>query len=100
MSAPAPVPASWALTVPPNTAAPIDCPTWRMNDMVEVATPRCAQPTLPWIATVKVLLVRPMPTPMKPAPKAATSAPLAGLERDHETLPSSSGTVPMSVVVR
>ena len=56
------------LTIAPNTAAPTDDPTMRMNIIDEVAMPRAFQPTLPWVETIKAVLQNPMPIPFRSAP--------------------------------
>src|SRR6202035_4611486 len=72
----------------PNTAAPTDWPTMRMNIVDEVAMPRSLQPTLAWVETMNAVLQKPMPTPRMKAPLPAQSSPLAGVSRINTRLPA------------
>jgi len=61
------------LTIAPNTDAPTDDPTMRMNMIELVAMPRSFQSMLAWVETMKAVLQNPMPIPFNSTPVPAHS---------------------------
>src|SRR3984893_16565155 len=59
------------LSIAPNTAAPTELPTMRMNMIDDVAIPRSFQPALAWVETRNAVLQKPMPVPIRREPAPA-----------------------------
>src|SRR5690625_3694271 len=63
---------------PPNKATPRTLPSERINIFAAVAIPGIFQAVELWIATIKAVLVIPIPTPIKKDPVPAQIGPLSG----------------------
>ena len=88
------------LTIAPNTEAPTDEPTMRMNIIDEVAIPRSFQPTAAWVETIKAVLQNPMPIPFNSAPVPTHSRLSEGSSVINTRLPATRQTPPIPAAKR
>ena len=84
----------------PNSAAPTDIPIMRMNICDPVATPRSRHETVPWIATMNVVLQNPIPLPISSEPATGHATADARSSVRRTALPAISEAAPIAKVSR
>ncbi len=86
--------------IAPKIAAPTAIPSMRMNICEPVPMPRSCQPTLVWIATMKVVLQKPMPIPITKPAAAAQNGSVSGPSITSIAAPATSAMPPIAAVKR